>query len=320
MKLLIEVVDGFGLPGKRTLRGRPYLYSPKMIVKVFLVMVFYRLTSVRSLARFLEQNRKIAKSCGLKEDLPSYRTLTRRFKTLDSVVISFARQILRVLIKHRVINLAVVATDGTLLEAKGRKAQRKRPEIRPSDPDARWGWSAARSWVFGYKLHLTSTVLGGGTLVPLCWTVTGANRHDTTCFIPLMKNALHLAEVTGEKTRLSLADKGYDCDDNYRWCSRHGQRLVTPVRRYKKKKISQIKLPALAFAKTKKGKELYKRRADNERLISQLKEVFLIDPLPAMRKENVAPYLSLVNLAYLLGVLYNHLNGRSIRAIKSLAA
>lgn len=283
-------------------------------------MVSYRLTSVRSLARFLEQHPEIAKACGLSEKLPSYRTLARRFKTLDSVVISFARQVLQVLIKYQLIDLAVIATDSTLLEAKGRKAHKNKPEIVPSDPDARWGWSRTRGWVFGYKLHLTSTVLGKGTLVPLCWEVTSANRHDTTQFIPLMEEATFLAEISNEGINISLADNGYDYNGNYYWCDERTINLITPVRRFKNRSEIPLKEKVKKFVDSSQGKKLYQRRGDNERLIGQLKEVYLLDPLPVMRKENVIPYLSLVNLAYLLGVLYNHLNGRSQRAIKSLVA
>ncbi|GAF69859.1 unnamed protein product, partial [marine sediment metagenome] len=76
----------------------------------------------------------------------------------------------------------------------------------------------------------------------------------------------------------------------------------------------------LRFLKTRKGKKAYLRRPDVERLFGQLKHLFLIDPLPMIRLTNIRPYLALINLAYLLAILYNHLNGRSLRAIKSLVA
>lgn len=288
-------------------------------------MVSYRLTSVRSLARFLEQHPEIAKACGLSEKLPSYRTLARRFKTLDSVVTSFVRQILQVLVEYQMIDLSIIATDSTLLEAKGRKTQKRKPEIKPSDPDARWGWSQTRGWVFGYKLHLTSTVLGRKkenrkTIVPLCWRVTSANRHDTTQLIPLMEEAAFLADIRGQGISISLADKGYDYNKNYYWCDQRTIGLITPVRRFKNRQENPLKEKVKKFVDSPAGKKLYQRRGDTERLFGQLKEVFSIDPLPVRGKENVVPYLNLVNLAYLLGVLYNHLNGRSVRAIKSLVA
>ena len=32
------------------------------------------------------------------------------------------------------------------------------------DTDARWGYSHTKGWIFGYKLHLTSTTAAAGVL------------------------------------------------------------------------------------------------------------------------------------------------------------
>jgi len=291
-------------------------------------MVFYRLNSVRSLARFLQKNHQLRLACGLEERIPSYRTFTRRFKTLDHPVVSFARQVIQVLVKYKIVSLKVIATDSSLLKAKGRPAQKRNPKVKPSDPEARWGWSATKDWVFGYKLHLTSTVLfknKGQTLVPLSWEISSANHHDTKFLLPLMKRVHSLAGSCQRKIKYSLADKGYDSEINYQSCQQLGFRLITPIRKMKTKKgkpirLSRTKKSVLKFLQTKKGKQLYYRRADSERLIGHLKNLFLIDPLPVRGLVNIRPYLALINLAYLLAVLYNHLNGRSLRAIKSLVA
>ena len=327
VKILIEIVDGFKLQGKSSFRGRPFVYSVKAVTKAFLVMVFLKLNSVRSLARVLALNPLIAQACSLKDNPPSYRTLTRRFKTLESAVIEFAKQVIRVLVKYQVISLNIVSTDSSLLEAKGRKAHKGR-SVKASDPDARWGWSSTRDWVFGYKIHLTSTVLIKAkkkTLLPLVWQVTPANRHDCNFLLPLMEQLKPLTQA-GNKSRsinYSLADKGYDTQKNYQGCRELSFSLITPVRKMKNRfsrliKLSKIKQKVLRFLKTKKGKKLYYRRADTERLIGHLKDLFLLNHLPVMKLINVKPYLALVNLAYLLAILYNHLNGRSLRAIKSL--
>ena len=57
---------------------------------------------------------------------------------------------------------SITAIDSTLLKAKGpvwHKSSMKKgivpcPGI---DTDARWGYSHTKGWIFGYKLHLTST-------------------------------------------------------------------------------------------------------------------------------------------------------------------
>lgn len=327
VKILIEIVDGFKLQGKSSSRGRPFVYSVKAVTKAFLVMVFLKLNSVRSLARVLAVNPLIAKACRLKGSPPSYRTLNRRFKTLESTVIKFAKQVVQALVKYQVISLNIVSTDSSLLEAKGKKAHQGK-SVKASDSDARWGWSSTRDWVFGYKIHLTSSVLIKAkkkTLLPLVWQVTPANRHDCKLLLPLMEQLKPLTQACRKSLNYSLADKGYDTQENYQGCQELNFSLITPVRKMKNRfsrliKLSKIKQKVIRFLKTKKGKKLYCRRADTERLIGHLKDLFLINHLPVMRLINVKPYLALVNLAYLLAILYNHLNGRSLRAIKSLTA
>ena len=177
-------------------------------------MVFLKLDSVRSLARVLVSNPQAAEACGLKETVPSYRTLTRRFKALEHPVIEFARQVVEVLIKHRLISLKVISTDSSLIGAKGKVSQKKNSKVNPSDPDARWGWSASRGWVFGYKLHLTSSVMVKDrkdkskikkTLVPLVWQVSSANHHDTKFLLSLMNKTLPLAKESQTVIDYSLA-------------------------------------------------------------------------------------------------------------------
>lgn len=320
VKLLISLTSGFSWIEKEGERGRPYVYQTKTIINAFIIMVYFRLNSVRSLARFLNAHSYWALACGFTSQTPNYRTLGRRLSVLDKPAVSFARQVIVLLLKYHVISLSVISTDSSLCQALGKATHKKHPEIKATDGDARWGWSETRDWVFGYKFHLTSTVLiPGKTLVPLAWVITPANCHDSKLFIPLMEKAVMLGELSHRKISLSLGDKGYDINQNYYYCHGRGFRLITPVRRFKNRKEITLKERVKKFVDSSKGKALYQRRADNERLYAQFKDLFLIDPLPVTGYEKVKSYLSIVSLAYLLGVLYNHLNGRSLRAIKSLA-
>ena len=56
-------------------------------------MVYQRLTSLRSLERFLHQHPEVAQACGLTARIPSYRTFCRRFATLETPVWTAARQL-----------------------------------------------------------------------------------------------------------------------------------------------------------------------------------------------------------------------------------
>ena len=74
-----------------------------------------------------------------------------------------------------VVDPSITATDSTLIKAKGcvwhkssmEKGEMPCPGI---DTDARWGYSHTKGWIFGYKLHLTSTT--GDLIVPLTADVT----------------------------------------------------------------------------------------------------------------------------------------------------
>ena len=320
VKLLVSLINGFQIKAEKH-NGRPYVYSDKTITKAFVVMAYFRLRSFRSLSRFLSNHKDFARACDLDCSAPSYRTLSRRLNSLSPVLWFFTYQVMTVLVHYHVINLNTLSTDSSLLEAKGIPFQKKNATIIPTDKEAAWGWSESRNWVYGYKIHLTSTVLTKDkTLIPVVWQITTANRHDSKLFIPLMEKVYDFALKEGRRIHFSLGDKGYDHNKNYAWCLNHKMKLITPVRRFKKHAISKIKQWALAFIETIKGKRLYRRRADNERLFSQMKDVFLIDPLPVCGIRQVNSYLSVVCLSYLLGILYNYLNGRSLRAIKSLVA
>ena len=163
------------------------------------------------------------------------------------------------------------------------------------------------------------------TLVPLVWEISSANHRDSKFLLPLMAQADSLAKDCQRRIQHSLADKGYDYESHFQECKTKGFWLIAPPREMKIKtgkpvKPTKIRKSVIKFLKTKKGKQLYYRRADTERLFGHIKDLFLVDLLPVMKLTNVKPYLALINLAYLLAVLYNHLNGRSLRAIKSLTA
>jgi hypothetical protein len=72
---------------KRKRRGRPYVYSPTVILRCFIVRLWFRLDSNNALHEFLEldypYNRKVMKRrCGLTQ-IPDRRTFDRRLKTIS---------------------------------------------------------------------------------------------------------------------------------------------------------------------------------------------------------------------------------------------
>ncbi len=83
------------------------------------------------------------------------------------------------------VDLSITAIDSTLIKANGHvwhKSSMKKGEILVLRAliDARWGYSHTKGWIFGYKLHLTSTT--GELVAPLTASdVTTANVPDNRC-------------------------------------------------------------------------------------------------------------------------------------------
>ena len=71
---------------KKEKKGQtPYVYSPSIILRCFIVRLWFRLDSNNALHEFLEldhpYNKKIMKRCGLTK-IPDRRTFDRRLKTI----------------------------------------------------------------------------------------------------------------------------------------------------------------------------------------------------------------------------------------------
>ena len=88
-----------------------------------------------------------------------------------------------------------------------------------SDPDARWGVKhssrakeGGTEYGFGYKMHLISDATHG---VPLAFTITPANKSDSTELPPALRKTL--ASYPWLEPGCLLADRGYDSLANHRF-------------------------------------------------------------------------------------------------------
>jgi len=68
-------------------RGRPYIYSSTVILRCFIVRLWFKLDSNNALHEFLGMdyvyNKKIMKACGLSQ-IPDRRTFDRRLNTIST--------------------------------------------------------------------------------------------------------------------------------------------------------------------------------------------------------------------------------------------
>ncbi len=71
----------------RRKRGRPYVYSPTIILRCFIVRIWFRIDSNNALHTFLimdcQYNHKLVIACGL-VSIPCRRTFDRRLKTIST--------------------------------------------------------------------------------------------------------------------------------------------------------------------------------------------------------------------------------------------
>jgi hypothetical protein len=104
-------------------RGRPYVYSPTVILRCFVVRMWLRLDSNRALHDFLAMdyypyNRKIMKACGL-TSLPDRRTFDRRLSTISVDIKERISTMGNLFVKEKLVDPYIVTIDSTLLRARG---------------------------------------------------------------------------------------------------------------------------------------------------------------------------------------------------------
>jgi len=219
---------------------------------------------------------------------------------------------------ERLVDLSITAIDSTLLKAKGpvwHKSSMEKGEVPRSgiDTGARWGYSHTKGWVFGYKLHITSTT--GELVLPLTAGVTTANVPDNRMYVSLTFPSS--SSVFSLPSALYMvADPGYD-KKLYEYSKKVlGIDLVCPVERYENTPKKRLEL--VCFYQSTLGQAIYsRRRISIEPLIEHIKSVFRIDPLPARGFHTVSAIVLLSVLLYQIMVYYNckteKINPKSIK-------
>ncbi len=285
---------------------QPYVYSPTVILRCFIVRIWFRIDSNNALHIFLNldclYNRKLAIACGL-VTIPSRRTFDRRLKTISTDIKQRISTMGYLFATEGLVDLSITAIDSTLMKAKGSVWHKSSMEkgIVPCpgiDTNARWGHSHTKGWIFGYKLHLTCTT--GKIVAPLTADVTTANVPDNRMYIPLtsLSSIFSLSSL-----RYMVADPGYDANKLYKYNKKVlGIDLICPVERYEN--TPKKRLDLICFYRSVLGQTIYcQRRISIEPLIEHIKSVFRIDPLPARGFHTVSAIVLLSVLLYQIMVL-----------------
>lgn len=285
-------------------RGRPYVYPPTVILRCFIVRIWFRIDSNNALHEFLEidspYNKKLMMACGLKS-IPDRRTFDRRLKTLPVDIKQRIAAMGNLFVVQKLVDPYIVTADSALMRARGsvwHKSSMKKGEVPHSgiDTDARWGFSHTKGWVFGYKLHATAST--GSLIVPLSADFTTANVQDNQMYVPL-------ASVLPEGVLYGAVDSGYDDRKLYDYSKNVlGIDLVCPIERYEHTPSDRLEL--MHFYESEIGQAIYRWRSISiEPLIEHIKSVFRIDPLPVRGYHRAAAVVLLSVLLYQILVYYN---------------
>ena len=287
--------------------GRPYVYSPTVILKCFIVRIWFRLDSNRALHEYLATdipyNKKVMKVCGLSR-IPSRRTFDRRLASISNDIKNRITIMGELFVHDKIIDTCVLSTDCTLIKAKGyvwHKSSMTEGVVPRSgiDTDAMWGFSHTKGWIFGYKLHMVAST--GSIIVPLAADFTTANIPDNQMY-SVLAASLPIAII--KKMLYMSADPGYDDHELYDLSTDMGFRLVCPVQRYKNTPEERIKL--IEFYESNVGQIIYSLRSTSiEPLIGHIKSAFRIDPLPVRGYDTTCAIVLLSVLLYQILVYYN---------------
>jgi hypothetical protein len=212
---LVKLVDRLpmpALPAKRG-RGHPKVYTDRLFLKALVIMIVRHLHTVHELLSVLAQptQEMIVLRALLTEQgrYPARRTWERRLKaipeTLPAQIGCLGRHLVDLIQPWATCGRAV-AIDSTVLRSRGgvwHQKHREKGEVPHTsiDTEAHWTKSGWHGWVYGWKLHVVSSV--AAVWFPIAAVLTPANVADSERAPAL------LGEVPAE-VRFVLGDRHYN--------------------------------------------------------------------------------------------------------------
>jgi len=228
---LVELVDCLPTPPPPAKRGpgRPRTYTDRLFLKALVIMIVRHLHTVSELLSVLAQPTPEMQLLRLllteKDKFPSRRTWERRLKalpnTLPDQIGCLGRHLVALMEPWESCGRAV-ALDSTVLRARGGVCHKKDRDAgkvphTSIDTQAHWTKSGWHGWVYGWKLHLATTV--AGVWIPLAARLTSANEPDSH-LAPML-----LQELPGE-VRFVLGDTHYNAPEVRKLCESQDTILV----------------------------------------------------------------------------------------------
>ena len=170
---LVRLIDRIPLPPPPAGRGRPKLYSDRLILKAMVIMIVRHLATVGALLAILEQPtpemRQLRSLLTEHGRYPSRRTWERRLNAIPATLpaqIGCLGRHLVLLIQPWAHEGRAAALDSTILQARGGVWHKKHREagIVPHtsiDTEGHWTKSGWHGWVYGWLRHEVAFVAVG---------------------------------------------------------------------------------------------------------------------------------------------------------------
>jgi hypothetical protein len=229
---LVERIPVPPSPPKRS-RGRPKTYPDRLFLKALVIMIVRHLQTVHEFLTVIEQHTPEMQSLRpllmLNGRFPTRRTWERRLQALPTSLpaqIGCLGRALLALIQPFASCGRAAAIDSTVLRARGGVWHKKDREagVVPHtsiDTEAHWTKSGWHGWVYGWKLHIITTV--AAVWIPLAAELTAANAADSEVAPGL------LCRMPPE-VRVVLGDTSYNTPELQALCQEDERTLVTTKR------------------------------------------------------------------------------------------
>ena len=230
---LVDLIDGMPSPPAKPRRGRPAVYSERLFLKALVIMLVRNVSTVSGLLAMLEQPtwemQALRTRLTERGGFPTRRTWERRLAALPSSLparIACLGHHLVALLEPWAACGRAVAIDSTVLHARGGVWHKKHRDagVVPHtsiDTEAGWTKSGWHGWVYGWKLHLVTTV--AAVWIPLAAELTPANTADNQV-------APTLLDRLPPTCRFVLADTSYHDPTLHDHCAAANRCLIATRR------------------------------------------------------------------------------------------
>ena len=231
--MLVDLVDALPGPPPPARRGRRPVYPDRLFLKGLVIMLVRGVPTVDGLLGILEQPtpemRALRARLTQGGRFPARRTWERRLNALPASLPAWIGCLGRHLVARILPWQAggrAVAVDSTVLRARGgvwHKKHRDAGLVPHSSIDTEAGWTKSgwHGWVYGWKLHLATTV--AAVWIPLAAELTQANAADN-------EQAPRLLDEVPPEARFVLGDTSYHDPALQDRCAAADRCLVTSRR------------------------------------------------------------------------------------------